>query len=174
MTSNEFSEDNTRRIGEWDVGSILGSGSFAVVWKAKHRSTGQHAAIKEINLTKLNSRLRQSLESEVSILKRISHPHIVMLLEVLESHGRLYLIMEYCAGGDLAHLIKTHGKLSEHLVRSIMRDLASGLHEMYMHHLVHVSIFCLYYCCMLAFCPCGLTQWSVFHKSTIFLTCREI
>lgn len=140
MTSTEYSEDTARRIGDWEVGSVLGTGSFAVVWKAKHRSTGQHAAIKEINLTKLNSRLRQSLESEVSILKRISHPHIVTLLDVLESHGRLYLIMEYCAGGDLAHIIKTYGKLPEHLVRSMMRDLASGLQEMYLHHLVHVSI----------------------------------
>ena len=46
--------------------------------------TGDEAAVKEINLSKLNAKLRQSLESEVSILKRINHGNIVKLHEVLE------------------------------------------------------------------------------------------
>ena len=74
-----------RRVGDWvlDAQSI-GQGSFAVVWKAHHATTGAAAAVKEISLDKLNAKLRQSLESEVSILKRITHQNIVHLHEVLE------------------------------------------------------------------------------------------
>jgi serine/threonine-protein kinase ULK/ATG1 len=132
-------EDGQRRIGDWIVGQLLGSGSFAVVWKARHRATGQPAAIKEINLTRLNARLRQSLESEVAILKRMSHPNVVRLYEVLEAHGRLFIVMEYCAGGDLAQLIKGRGRLPEPVVRRLMTDLAAGLRELWTNHLVHVS-----------------------------------
>lgn len=62
----------------------IGAGSFAIVWRARHLDTGAEAAIKEINLAKLNAKLRQSLESEVSILKRVRHENIVTLLEVIE------------------------------------------------------------------------------------------
>lgn len=131
-------ESDQRCIGDWIVGSLLGSGSFAVVWKAEHRATAKPAAIKEINLSRLNARLRQSLESEVSILKRISHRNVVQLYEVLEAHGRLFIVMEYCAGGDLAQLLKSRGRLPEPTVSALMQDFATGLQEMWRHHLVHV------------------------------------
>jgi serine/threonine protein kinase len=73
-----------RVVGKWALSAQIGSGSFAVVWRARHVESGQEAAVKEINLSKLNAKLRQSLESEVSILKRINHDNIVKLHEVLE------------------------------------------------------------------------------------------
>lgn len=136
-------EASPRSIGDWTLGQVLGSGSFAVVWKAQHRITGQVAAVKEINLTRLTDRLRQSLESEIAILRCIKAPNIVQLYSVIESHGRLYLIMEYCAGGDLSQVIKSGGRLSEGVVRAMMSDLAAGLREMWSRHLVHVSKRCV-------------------------------
>ena len=47
----------------------IGSGSFAVVWKATRRVDGSTVAIKEINTEKLNGKLRESLESEIAILQ---------------------------------------------------------------------------------------------------------
>jgi serine/threonine-protein kinase ULK/ATG1 len=73
-----------RCVGPWALEAAIGQGSFAVVWRARHVHTGAAAAVKEIALTKLNAKLRQSLESEVSILKRISHPNIVELHQVIE------------------------------------------------------------------------------------------
>ncbi len=71
-------------IGDWVLGNKIGAGSFAVVWRAKHALTGQLVAIKEISTDKLNKKLKQSLESEISILKQITHKNIVQLLEVIE------------------------------------------------------------------------------------------
>ncbi|KDD73303.1 protein kinase [Helicosporidium sp. ATCC 50920] len=124
-------------VGDWEVESHLGVGSFAVVWRARHRVTGQEAAIKEIQLSKLNSKLRQSLESEVSIMQRIRHPNIVQLLEVLGDRSRLYLVMEYCVGGDLAHFLRQHGPLNESGARHFLRQLSAGLEILWRHHLVH-------------------------------------
>lgn len=78
-----------RLLGDWLVGSRIGSGSFAIVWRARHRTTGQDAAVKEIDMSRLNGKLRSSLESEVAILHRIRHRNIVNLLDVIEvSRGR--------------------------------------------------------------------------------------
>ena len=73
-----------RSVGEWLLTQNIGAGSFAVVWKARHAVSGQIVAIKEISTDKLNKKLRQSLETEVSILKQITHRNIVQLLEVIE------------------------------------------------------------------------------------------
>lgn len=86
-----------RRVASWALSTHIGAGSFAIVWRAHHVETGAEAAVKEINLAKLNAKLRQSLESEVSILKRIDHENIVKLHEVIEvraPHG-----LRECWGG---------------------------------------------------------------------------
>jgi serine/threonine protein kinase len=73
-----------QQVGPWLLKEHIGQGSFAVVWKARHRVTGEEVAVKEISTDKLNKKLRQSLECEVSILKRIEHRNIVRLLETSE------------------------------------------------------------------------------------------
>lgn len=49
-----------------------------------HKETGKVVAIKEISTDRLNKKLKQSLESEVSILKQIRHKNIVHLEDVVE------------------------------------------------------------------------------------------
>ena len=80
-------DPNARTVGDWILQQRIGSGSFAVVWKASHVTTGKIAAIKEISTDRLNKKLKQSLESEVSILKQIRHKNIVHLEDVIEVQG---------------------------------------------------------------------------------------
>lgn len=73
------------RVQGWILDQRIGSGSFATVWKAfKADEEAQVAAIKIIVTDKLSTKLRQSLGSEISILKRISHQNVVHLFEVVE------------------------------------------------------------------------------------------
>ncbi len=71
-----------RLVGDWRLQEQIGYGSFAVVWKAQHVTTGQVAAVKEIATHKLNPKLQDSLRSEVDILKRANHENIVKLYEI--------------------------------------------------------------------------------------------
>ena len=68
-------------------------------------------AIKVVDLSRLNAKLRQNLSSEIQILKTLHHPHIVALHDCLESKSHIYLMMEYCELGDLALFIKRRDKL---------------------------------------------------------------
>ena len=70
------------QVGEYAILGVLGSGSFAVVYRAKNIKTGLVVAIKSIRRDKLSKKLLENLESEISILKTLDHPNIVKLYSV--------------------------------------------------------------------------------------------
>ncbi|CAN7052551.1 hypothetical protein IGI04_027714 [Brassica rapa subsp. trilocularis] len=126
-----------RLVGDYELGRRLGSGSFAVVWLAKHRSSGLEVAIREIDKKKLNPKVRDSLLKEISILRTIDHPNIIRLHEAIETGDRIFLVLEYCSGGDLAEYINLHGKVSEPVAKHFMRQLALGLQALQEKHCIH-------------------------------------
>ncbi|KAI7879377.1 kinase-like protein [Lichtheimia hyalospora FSU 10163] len=147
MTTLEKQETNERLVGDYVLLSKIGQGSFATVYKAQHKITGQVVAIKAVLRNKLTKKLQVNLESEISILKSVHHPHIVGLIECQKTEGHIYLVMEYCSMGDLAQYIKrkrsskgTRGGLSEHFVRHFLKQLADALKFLRSHNLVHRDI----------------------------------
>lgn len=80
-----------RVVGDYQVGRQIGSGSFSVVWHARHRVHGTEVAIKEIAMGRLNKKLQDSLMSEIFILKRINHPNIIRLHDIVEVIGFLVI-----------------------------------------------------------------------------------
>jgi len=83
-----------RVIGDYSVGKQIGSGSFSVVWHARHRVHGTEVAIKEIAISRLNKKLQESLMSEIVILKQIHHPNIIRLHDIIEVNQ--YVFFNYC------------------------------------------------------------------------------
>lgn len=129
--------NRTRLIGEYIVGPRIGSGSFAVVWRARHRQLGIEVAVKEIDKKLLSPKVSDNLLKEISILSTISHPNIIRFFEAIETKEKIYLVLEYCDGGDLAAYIHKHGKVSEAVARHFMRQLAAGLQVLQEKHLIH-------------------------------------
>eukprot|EP00249_Psilotum_nudum_P011649 c23300_g1_i1 orf=420-2540(-) len=124
-------------IGDYIVTQQIGSGSFAVVWKARHRTHGNEVAIKEIATQRLNKKLQDNLLSEIEILKKTNHPNIIRLHDIVEAPNRIYLVLEYCAGGDLAAYIQRYGRVSEAVARHFMCQLGSGLQVLRENNLIH-------------------------------------
>ncbi|GLT89524.1 hypothetical protein SLE2022_075020 [Rubroshorea leprosula] len=126
-----------RVVGDYLVGRQIGSGSFSVVWHARHRVHGTQVAIKEIVMERLNKKLQESLMSEISILKRINHPNIIRLHDIIEMPGRIHLVLEYCKGGDLSMYITRHGSVHEATAKHFMQQLAAGLQVLRDNNLIH-------------------------------------
>ncbi|KAI9090343.1 hypothetical protein K1719_028678 [Acacia pycnantha] len=126
-----------RLIGDYILGQQVGSGSFAVVWHSRHRHSGLEFAVKEIDKKQLSPKVRENLLKEIYILSTINHPNIIRLIETIQTNDRIYLILEYCNGGDLAAYIHRREKLSESVARHFMRHLASGLRVLHEKHLIH-------------------------------------
>eukprot|EP00983_Pelagomonas_calceolata_P088998 1157266-Pelagomonas_calceolata.AAC.1 len=72
-------------VDKWALEQPIGSGSFAIVWKAHHVVDVELvAAVKEINTEKLNPKLQESLASEISVLRRTRHDNCVQLLDLMK------------------------------------------------------------------------------------------
>lgn len=130
-----------KTVGNYNILSRLGSGSYAEVFKAVHIKTGEVVAVKVISKEKLGSqKLQENLDREISIMKNFTHPNVVRLLDNFSSGRHIYLVIEHCAGGDLAGYIRRYGRLSEAVVRNFLVQLARGLQFLHSINIIHRDI----------------------------------
>ena len=116
-----------KRVGGYDLFNCIGQGSFASVYRGEHRATRRVVAVKAIVRARLNRKLQQNLEAEISILQSIEHPNVMRLHEVQTTERHVYLMLEYCPGGDLMAVIRKQGAQSEEQTRAYLVQLAHGL-----------------------------------------------
>ena len=95
-------------LGDYEVIQQLGVGTFGVASRVRRRSDGQDLVWKSVLYGKMDDRKRQLLKREVKLLQELKHPHIVRYEDCIDDreHKMVYILMEYCAGGDLDALIK--------------------------------------------------------------------
>ncbi|XP_007437259.3 serine/threonine-protein kinase DCLK3 [Python bivittatus] len=120
----------------YEIGRTIGDGNFAVVMECHHRSTNQIYAMKIIDKSKLKGK-EDMLENEILIIKSLSHPNIVSLIEVFETEAEIYLIMEYIPGGDLFDAIIESVKFTEHDAALMITDLCEALVYIHSKNIVH-------------------------------------
>ncbi|XP_065860019.1 serine/threonine-protein kinase ATG1a [Euphorbia lathyris] len=128
---------HARTVGNYILGPRIGSGSFAVVWRARDRFSPLQFAVKEIDKNLLTPKISDNLLKEISILSTIRHPNIIRLFDSIQTEDKIFLVLEYCDGGDLAAYIHRHGKVSQDVARHFMRQLAAGLQVLQEKHLIH-------------------------------------
>ncbi|KAJ4843920.1 hypothetical protein Tsubulata_045280, partial [Turnera subulata] len=124
-------------VGDYVLKSKLGESSVSTVWKAEHKISGETVAIKQVYLSKLNKHLRNCLDCELSFLSSVNHPNIIRLFYILQAGSCIFLVMEYCPGGNLASYIRQHGRVQEKMARSFMQQLGAGLEVLHSYHVIH-------------------------------------
>ncbi|CAL8092045.1 unnamed protein product [Orchesella dallaii] len=126
---------------EYNFKDLIGHGAFAVVFKGRHRKTKQRVAIKSIAKKNLiRFQCKTLVAKEISVLKALTelhHENVVALLDCLETSAHVYLIMEYCNGGDLFDYLRQYGPLNEDVVRMFLRQLAGAMHALHSNGIVH-------------------------------------
>eukprot|EP00058_Branchiostoma_floridae_P009420 XP_002594908.1 hypothetical protein BRAFLDRAFT_110776 [Branchiostoma floridae] len=119
----------------------LGSGTYATVFKAYSRSKRrQVVAIKCIQKSNLNKAATDNLLTEIEILKNVRHPHIVELKDFQWDRDNIYLIMEYCSGGDLSRFIHSKRTLPEYLAKRFGQQLAMALQFLRSKNISHMDL----------------------------------
>uniref|UniRef100_A0A8C8LZS1 Serine/threonine-protein kinase DCLK2 n=1 Tax=Oncorhynchus tshawytscha TaxID=74940 RepID=A0A8C8LZS1_ONCTS len=123
----------------YKVGRTLGDGTFAVVRECVERCTGREYALKIINKVKCRGK-EHMIQNEVSILRRIKHPNIVLLIEEMDTYSELYLVMELVKGGDLFDSITSSNKYTERDASGMIYNLASAIKYLHSLNIVHRDI----------------------------------
>ncbi|PSS01305.1 Cyclin-dependent kinase [Actinidia chinensis var. chinensis] len=119
-----------KRMERYKIIKEVGDGTFGSVWRAINKQTGEIVAIKKMKRKYYSWEECISLR-EVKSLRKMNHPNIVKLKEVIRENDILYFVFEYMEC-NLYQLIKDRGKLfSENEVRNWCFQVFQGL--AYMH-----------------------------------------
>ncbi|KAK7156349.1 hypothetical protein R3I94_006432 [Phoxinus phoxinus] len=122
---------------EYSRKDLVGHGAFAVVFKGRHKKkTDWEVAIKSINKKNL-SKSQILLGKEIKILKELQHENIVALYDVQETPSSVFLVMEYCNGGDLADYLQAKGTLREDTLRVFLQQIAAAMRILNSKGIIH-------------------------------------
>lgn len=124
-----------KKVAGYILDKRIGKGSYATVWKG-HVATGDEAvAVKVISRQTVTETAQ--LRQEVEVLRRISHPNIVRFRDLKKSPTHFYLVLEYCAGGDLSQFLREHGRAAEEVARRFLTQIAAGLCVLHRENVLH-------------------------------------
>ena len=123
------------------IGKQLGKGAFGKVYLGLHRLTGLKVAIKAIDKSIIqDERTRRKVFQEVYVMKKISHPNVIRLLEVFESTRHLMIVLEYSGGGDLLQLVKNREFLSEEEGKNIFSQVVDAVQACHSKNIIHRDV----------------------------------
>ncbi|XP_012549776.1 serine/threonine-protein kinase par-1 isoform X1 [Bombyx mori] len=111
--SKHFPIDQLVCVGNYELEKTIGTGNFAVVKLATHVITKSKVAIKIIDKSRLDEDNLKKTFREIAIMKRLSHPHIVRLYQVMESTHTIYLVTEYAPNGEIFDHLVSRGRMTE-------------------------------------------------------------
>ena len=124
----------------------IGKGAFSMVYLATKTDTGERYAIKRIDKSFVtDKRYKKYLNNEIFILNNTKHENIIKFFGVKSTMNYLYLIFEYCDGGDLQsclnkYMDKYNKPFPEEIVQYIMKQIISGFVYLHGREILHRHI----------------------------------
>ncbi|KAG7268484.1 hypothetical protein CRUP_000206 [Coryphaenoides rupestris] len=120
----------------WEVVGELGDGAFGKVFKAQNKLNGTLAAAKVID-TKTEEELEDYMV-EIDILASCDHDNIVKLLDAFYYEGKLWILIEFCAGGAVdAIMLELERPLTEPQIRVVCRQTLEALAYLHDNKVIH-------------------------------------
>ncbi|KAF4071647.1 hypothetical protein AMELA_G00275720 [Ameiurus melas] len=119
-------DDASELLGCYEVYGTIGSGGFAKVKLGRHILTGEKVAIKIMEKKVLGDDLPR-VKTEIEAMKNLSHQHVCRLYHVIETPSKIYMVLEYCPGGELFDYIVAKDRLTEEETRVFFRQIVSAL-----------------------------------------------
>ena len=125
----------------YELTKTLGNGKFGLVKLGINKQTGKQVAIKIMSKREMTNEDISLVQTEIEILKICQHPNIIHLYEVFENEEFYYIIMEYCAGGDLfSYLEKRHFHIREERACQIIHKILTALYYIHSYGIIHRDI----------------------------------
>ena len=124
---------------------FLGQGAFGSVYKVRRKNSGIREiirALKEISKEALKNNMEseEELKNEIEVLKNLDHPNIMKIYEFYEDENNIYLITEFCGGGDIAGLNDKFGIFPEFLLKYVMFQVFLAISFLHSNKVVHADI----------------------------------
>lgn len=121
-------------------GRSLGKGSFGVVRRVRRKGTDDVYALKTMQKVEVMSgQLVEQVEREIMVQQNLKHENVLRLFKHFEDDENVYLLLEYCAKGELYQLLRTQKgrKFDEPMSKHFFIQLVRGLKHLHSHQIVH-------------------------------------
>ncbi|KAB5552701.1 hypothetical protein DKX38_010012 [Salix brachista] len=121
-------------LGKYQVGRTIGEGTFAKVKLAMDTTNGHNVAIKIMDKNMvMESDLKNQVQREIRTMKLLHHPNIVRIHEVIGSKTKIYMVMEYISGGQLADKLVRIIEVAASAVCtvSVSSDISNPVHTLF-------------------------------------------
>ncbi|PRP85140.1 hypothetical protein PROFUN_07211 [Planoprotostelium fungivorum] len=111
-----------------DTTKLLGSGATSQAFQAVNRKTKEQVCMKIVDNACLSNELtRKAIEREVTLLRKMDHPHIIKVLDDYHHKGCFYIILELCVGGTLFDDVNQSTTFSEPQAAKVMYQILTAV-----------------------------------------------
>lgn len=125
-------------FGPYKVQYMVGAGTFARVFRAHHKVTGEVVAIKALRKRySEDQKCYQQFLREGRLGCALRHPNIVQIYDVCSEKNTHYLVMEFVEGQNLRDFVKIRRKIEPLDAVRLMIDMTEGLRYAFEHGLTH-------------------------------------
>merc|ERR1719229_1934060 len=135
--SNSSSKSPCRQ--DFSITSVLGKGAYGKVFQVRKNSNGRVYAMKVINKAKIadsKTDVRHT-RTERDVLVRVDHPFLIKLHYAFETAERLYLVQEFCRGGELFRLLEHERMIMEDSARFYLCQIVCALEYLHSMDIVY-------------------------------------
>ncbi|XP_063923599.1 serine/threonine-protein kinase SIK3 homolog isoform X3 [Zophobas morio] len=137
MSAKSSNVEKLVRVGYYELEKTIGKGNFAVVKLATHIVTRTKVAIKIIDKTALDEENLTKIFRETAILKKLRHPHITRLYQLMETNQTIYMVTEYASNGEIFDHLVAKGRMPEDEAKRIFSQIVSAVSYCHSQGVVH-------------------------------------
>lgn len=128
----QLTSGNLTVVGNYTLQRTIGEGSYGTVRLATHRLTNSRVAVKQIPKEHV-----ASLTREIHHHRRLHHPNVLQLYEVIQSESYIWMVTELCVGGELYDYVVQRGSLEENEARKLFGQLCLAVAYIHSNGIVH-------------------------------------
>ncbi|KAF2969207.1 hypothetical protein GQX73_g4325 [Xylaria multiplex] len=125
-------------LGMFEIGKPLGKGKFGRVYLAKHRESGYICALKMLKKEEIRrEKAELHVRREIEVHSNLRHPGILGFYGWFHDSHRIFIILEYAAGGELYRILQREGSFSEQRAAQYIAQVASSLIYLHSKNIMH-------------------------------------
>jgi len=139
VDKNKVEVDPTKiNFSSFEVLTVLGSGAFGKVYKVIKKGSSKVYAMKALRKHNLivKNQLRYAV-TEANVLKNAKHPFVLELHYAFQTPQHLYLVLDYCPGGDLSLHLANKGVFTEDETRFYIAELILAIEHIHSHNVIY-------------------------------------
>lgn len=122
-------------MNHFHIYEAIGHGKYSTVYKGRKKKSIEYFAIKSVDKSH-----KSKILQEVKILHSLDHPNVLKFNSWYETTAHLWLVLEYCVGGDLMTLLKQDSKLPEDSIHDLARDLVRALQFLHSKGIIYCDL----------------------------------